>query len=184
MKTFNVPTKAQVSAQSQGIFDNLEKNIGRVPNLYATIGYSGPALEAHLTNSATLGKGAFNTREREAIFLAVSEVNQCWYCLAAHTAIAKMNKFNENETLLLRAGTHPDPKFAGITQLAADITRTNGAPSQDSLEAFFALGYDEGALIDLIGLVTEISFSNYTHKITQVPIDFPEVGPLAEVVAQ
>lgn len=181
MKAFNVPTKEQVSPAAQTIFGQLESQLGKVPNLYATIGYSASALEAHLTNSATLGKGAFSTREREAIFLAVSEVNQCQYCLAAHTAIAQMNKYSELETQQLRAGTHPDAKLSGISRLAADIARTNGSPSQTLLDEFFGLGLDEGALVDLVALVTEISFTNYIHKITQVPVDFPTAKPLAEL---
>jgi len=183
MKAFEVPTRDQVSETSQAIFDQLEKAIGRVPNLYATIGYSGSTLGAFLAYGQGLAKGAFNAREREAIFLAVSEVNQCQYCLAAHTAIAKMNKFSDEETRQLRAGTHPDAKLRAITLLAADISRSHGEPSEENLTNFFNEGFDNGALIDLIGLVTEITFTNYTHKVTEVPVDFPLAQPLNEPVA-
>ena len=33
MSTFNVPTREEVSEKNQGIFDNLEKALGFVPNL-------------------------------------------------------------------------------------------------------------------------------------------------------
>ena len=36
-----------------------------------------------------------------------------------------------------------------------------------------AAGFDNRALIDLVGVVTEISFTNYTHNLTQIPVDFP-----------
>ena len=36
MKTFNVPTRENVSENNQAIFDNLNKALGFVPNLYAT----------------------------------------------------------------------------------------------------------------------------------------------------
>lgn len=35
MSKFNIPTKSEVSEANQAIFENLEKNLGFVPNLYA-----------------------------------------------------------------------------------------------------------------------------------------------------
>lgn len=182
MKPFEVPTKDQVSAGSQAIFGQLEKALGRVPNLYATIGLSEATLGSFLGYGQGLAKGAFNARERETIFLAVSELNQCQYCLAAHTAIAKMNKFSEEETLQLRAGNHPDAGFRAISRLAQDIAASHGKPSEENLDAFFDAGFSQSALIDLVALVTEITFTNYVHKITDVPVDFPLAQPLAAPV--
>ena len=34
-RTFTVPTRDEVSTNNQGIFDNLQKGLGFVPNLYA-----------------------------------------------------------------------------------------------------------------------------------------------------
>ena len=39
MSTFNVPTRDQVSSNNQAIFDNLQKALGFVPNLYARVLY-------------------------------------------------------------------------------------------------------------------------------------------------
>ncbi len=180
MTTFKVPNREEVHSKAQQIFDNLEKQVGMVPNLYATIGYSANALEAYLNFQGAQAKGAFKAKEREAVFLAVSEVNDCNYCRAAHTALGKMNGFTEEETLQLRAGTHPDPKLNTITRLAADITRTKGRPNQGLLQEFFNLGYDNAALVDLISLVADKTLANYVHNITQIPIDFPEAQPLEE----
>ena len=44
MKTISVPTRDQVSADNQVIFDNLKSGLGFVPNLYATIAHSKTAL--------------------------------------------------------------------------------------------------------------------------------------------
>ncbi len=46
--TFSVPTKSEVSENNQVIFDNLQKALGFVPNLYATIAYSKNGLEKYL----------------------------------------------------------------------------------------------------------------------------------------
>lgn len=178
MKTFQVPTRNQVDEKGQAIFDQLQKKVGMVPNLYATIGYSSNALESYLNFQGAQAKGTFKAKEREAVFLAVSEVNGCQYCLAAHTAIGKMNGFSEEETVQLRAGTIADPKLNVIVRLAAEITRTHGKPNQELLQEFFDLGYNEAALIDLISLVADKTLANYVHNITQVPVDFPATQPL------
>ena len=154
-----------------------------VPNLFATIGYSENALTSYLAFQQAQAKGSFNAKEREAVFLAVSEVNGCEYCQAAHTAIGKMNGFTDEDTVQLRAGSHPNAKLSTITRLAASITKNHVRPEPQLLEDFFALGYGEKALVDLIALVADKTFANYVHNITQVPIDFPVASKLeAEAV--
>ena len=44
MTTINVPSREEVSAANQAIFDNLKKSLGKVPNLYATLAHSEHAL--------------------------------------------------------------------------------------------------------------------------------------------
>ena len=184
MRTFEVPTREQVAPETQGIFDNLQKQVGMVPNLYATIGYSANALSTYLTFQGAQAKGSFNAKEREAVFLAVSQVNGCAYCQAAHTALGKMNGFTEAETIELRSGRSTDARLNAIVALAADITSSHGRPSAENLENFFAQGFDNAALIDLVALVADKTLANYVHNITQIPVDFPAAQPLeAETVA-
>lgn len=173
MKVIEVPTREQVDATSQGVFDNLNKALGMVPNLYAAIGYSSNALTSFLAYSDSAGKGVFNNKEVEAIKLAVSEANNCNYCKSAHTAIAKMNGYTDEDAVKLRARTIEDEKINAIATLAYDIAKNAGHVSSESKAAFFAQGYDEKALIDLVAVVTAVTFTNYAFGVTQVPIDFP-----------
>jgi uncharacterized peroxidase-related enzyme len=183
MRTFEVPTREQVAPATQNIFDNLKKQVGMVPNLYATIGYSENALSSYLTFQGAQAKGAFNAKEREAVFLAVSQVNNCAYCQAAHTALGKMNGFTEEETIDLRQGISSNEKLQAIVALAKDITASHGRPSAANLESFFAQGFDNAALIDLIALVADKTLANYVHNITQIPVDFPAAKPIEEAIA-
>lgn len=178
MTNFNVPTKADVTPEAQAIFDNLEKNLGMVPNLYAYIGNSANALGSYLQFSQAQAKGSFNAKEREAIFLAVSQENGCEYCQAAHTYLGKANGFSEEETIAIRTGNHTDKRINTITRLAAAIQHTKGYPSKELVEEFFALGYSHTALVDLVALVADKVFMNYMHNITKVPVDFPSAPAL------
>lgn len=178
MYAVHVPTRDQVDPKTQTMFDDLRKNLGIVPNLYAVIGHSTNALESYLAFSRVQAQGSFNAKEREAVSLAVSEVNGCVYCLAAHTTLAKMNGFSEEETHLLRAGTMKDLKFGSLTRLAISIVQNRGKADPQHVEDFFAAGYSTSALIDLIALVAERNFANYVGRLAAVPIDFPKAAPL------
>jgi len=172
MNTFNVPTKDQVSENNQAIFDQLEKGLGFVPNIYATFAHSETALSNFL--SFANSKSPFSNKEKEAINLAVSEVNQCIYCLSAHTAISKMNGFNDEEILELRSGKASfDSKLDVLARLAQNIAINRGAAEQGVLESFFNAGYTKGDLADAINLIGEITITNYFHRTTEVPVDFP-----------
>ena len=48
MTAINVPTRDEVSPANQALFDKLEKGLGMVPNLYATLAHSEHALGSYL----------------------------------------------------------------------------------------------------------------------------------------
>ncbi len=182
MSTFNVPKRDQVSENNQAIFDNLNKALGFVPNLYATYAHSDTALENYL-NFAN-AKTSLSAKEKEVVNLAVSEVNNCVYCLSAHTAIGKMNGFTDAQILELRAGEASfNNKLDALARLAKNVTENRGKTDEAVLENFFNAGYSKGNLIDVISLVGDKTISNYIHSTTQVPVDFPVAQPLdAELV--
>ncbi len=177
MSTFNVPKREEVSPKNQGIFDNLEKAVGFVPNLYATYAYSENALENYLTFANA--KTSLTAKQKEVVNLAVSQVNNCLYCLSAHTAIGKMNGFTDAQILELRAGKASfDNKLDALAGLARNITENRGATDAVVLDNFFAAGWTKENLIDTIVLVGDKTISNYIHSTTQIPVDFPVAHPL------
>lgn len=178
MSNTTVPTRDQLDERGQVIFDAIKQKLGVVPNLYATIGYSSGVLESFLGFADAAASGAFTAREVEAIKLAVSEANGCDYCRAAHTALAKMNGFTQEETLELRDGTIADPKLNVLTNLAIEVAETAGQVDEGIRQRFFDLGYDEKALIDFAAIVISVTFTNYVFGLTHVPIDFPKAESL------
>ncbi|WP_106794073.1 carboxymuconolactone decarboxylase family protein [Aquimarina sp. Aq78] len=177
MSTFNVPTREEVNANNQAIFDNLNKALGFVPNLYATYAHSETALENYLNLSNA--KTSLSAKEKEVVNLAVSQVNDCIYCLSAHTAIGKMNGFTDEQILELRAGRASfDTKLNALAGLAKNITENRGKANQNVVDNFLTAGYSKGNLIDTIVLVGDKTISNYLHSTTQVPVDFPVAQPL------
>lgn len=177
MNTFNVPTRDEVNETNQAIFDSLTNKLGFVPNLYATYANSDTALENYLTFANA--KTSLSAKEKEVVNLAVSQVNDCAYCLAAHTAIGKMNGFTDEQILQLRTGEAPfDQKLDALARLAKNVTENRGRATTAVVENFFNAGYTKGNLIDAIVLVGDKTISNYIHNTTQVPVDFPEAQVL------
>jgi uncharacterized peroxidase-related enzyme len=178
MKTFNVPTRDQVSPSSQVQFDNLNKALGMVPNLYAAIAYSENGLSRYLAFQGA--KTSLSNKEKEAVNLVVSEVNGCGYCQSAHTVLGKLNGLSEADTLDLRAGESKNSKLRALVQLAKEITETKGRISNANLEAFYTEGYNDGSLVDVILQISDKIAMNYLHNLTQIKIDFPLAASLAE----
>ncbi|MGH1516819.1 carboxymuconolactone decarboxylase family protein [Chryseobacterium sp. JK1] len=173
MNIIKVPSREEVNEDSQLIFDQIKKGMGKVPNLYATIGYSSNALKGLLGLDEQLSKSVFTAQEKEAINLVVSEANHCDYCLAAHTMIAGMKGISKEDTLNFRKGTVTDPKLNAVLELAKSISERKGDASPEKLDNFFAAGFDNSALMELVGLVILRTFTNYAFALTKIPVDFP-----------
>jgi len=173
MSTFNVPKREEVSEKNQGIFDNLKKQVGFVPNLYASYAYSENALKNYLDFAGA--PSSLKAKEKEAINLAVSQVNACEYCLAAHTAIGKMNGFDDDQIIELRQGKASfDKKLDALARLAKNITENRGTTDADVLENFFNAGWTKENLIDAISVVGDKTISNYINNTVKTPVDFPQ----------
>lgn len=180
--TINVPTRDQVSANNQAIFDKLHNSLGFVPNLYATFAHSKTALEDYLNFQNR--KTSLNSKEKEVINLAVSQVNECAYCLAAHTAIAKLNGFSDNQILELRLGKADfNSKLNALANFARKTALNRGKAPVEAVESLIDAGYTRENLIDAIIVIGDKTISNYLHSVTKVPVDFPLAPELQPVAA-
>ncbi|MEP7317369.1 MAG: carboxymuconolactone decarboxylase family protein [Panacibacter sp.] len=171
MKNFAVPTRDEVAPANQAIFDNLNKALGFVPNLYATIAYSDNGLSRYLAYQNA--KTTLSNKEKEAVNLIVSEVNNCLYCKSAHTLIGKMNGFTDEQLLNIRRGKATDAKLNALVQLAKSITKNRGNAEAHLVDNFFAQSYTNENLVDLILQVSDKTAMNYLHNLIQIPVDFP-----------
>ena len=174
---FTVPTRSEVSPANQTIFDNLEKGVGFVPNLYAYFGKNETALGDYLTFQNR--KSTLRAKEKEVVNLVTSQVNDCRYCQSAHTALGKMHGFTEAQILEIRGGAASfDPKIDALAKFTKSVVENRGRATEESVDAFFAAGYTEASLIDVVIVIGDKIISNYLHNLTQLPIDFPLAEPL------
>ena len=177
MATFQVPTRSTVDATNQAVFDKLEQGLGFVPNLYATLALNPTALPDYLALQNR--KSTLSTKQREVVNLAVSQVNECAYCLAAHTALAKMNGFTDEQVLELRAGRASfDPALGALATFVRETTLRRGKPDPSTTDELLAAGFTQAQLVDVIVLIGDKTVTNFLHGVTAVPVDFPAAPPL------
>jgi AhpD family alkylhydroperoxidase len=177
MKTFTVPTLATVTPANQAIFAQLEKGLGKVPNLYATLAWSEHALGSYL--ALQNAKSSLKAKEREVINLVVSQVNDCAYCLAAHTVLGGMVGFTPEQILEIRRGAASfDRRLDALARLVKSAAERRGHAAPELVDAFFAVGYTEANLVDTVVVIGDKIITNYLHALTQVPVDFPAAPDL------
>lgn len=172
MSKFTVPTRGEVSENNQAIFDNLQKGLGFVPNLYAYYAKNETALGDYLTLQNR--KSTLNAKEREVINLVTSQVNGCRYCQSAHTLLGKMNGFTDEQVIEIRKGSASfDTRIDALANFVKTVVEGRGKVSQNVKDNFFAAGYTEANLIDVVIVVGDKVISNYIHNLTGFEIDFP-----------
>jgi len=150
----------------------LKKALSFVPNLYATFAHSETALGTYL--ALQNAKSSLSAKEREVINLVVSQVNECKYCLAAHTALGKMVGFTDDQIMEIRHGKAQfDTKLDVLAKFLKEVTLTRGHADQAIIDSFFSAGWTEANLVDSLVVVGDKIISNYLHGVTKIPVDFP-----------
>lgn len=177
MSRINIPaTIFDAPAASQPLLDQVQKQIGSVPNMFRLIANSPATLEGYLGIGAALGKGALPAATRERIALAVAEANGCGYCLSAHTYIGKqLAKLDDAEITANRSGASNDPKADAAVRFAATLARERGQITDADLAAVKLAGYSDAQILEIFLHVALNTFTNYVNEALQTEIDFPVV---------
>jgi len=180
--TVRIQTKTYDSAVAsvKKIFDGLKATLGVVPNLYATIGQSAPALEGYLAFSSHLGRSTLSAREKEQINLFVSESNGCGYCLSAHTLLASQADLNQDDVLRARHGLGAKGREQAILDLVRKLIRTGGTGASAELTRAREQGVSDAEFIEIIGFVASKYFTNAVAILAVTEIDFPKAPQLPE----
>lgn len=172
-------TDAAALPEAQAIFAALKAKIGMVPNLYRTTGHNPAVLAGLLGLGDALAKGRFSARDREAVALAVAEVNACDYCASAHSAVAGSLKIARADIEGYRRGLASDPRLAAILALARAIVTARGKISDADLAAARAAGLADADVIEVVGLTVVNIFTNYLNHAFDTEIDFPVIRTAA-----
>ena len=167
------------------LLDGVQKSLGMVPNIIATIAHSPAALESYLANKKALSGGRLNAQFRERIALTVAGENKCDYCASAHTALGKMAGVDEVELGRNLEGESSNHQIDAALKFAKVIVEKRGFVSNVDLQKVRDAGYDDDEIVEIVAHVTFNIFTNYINHIAETDVDFPsvEVGEKAKAAA-
>lgn len=165
------------------LYDAVKRKLGLVPNMVQVLGGSSSGLKGYLALSGAVSEGTLETRTREKIALRVAELNDCNYCLSAHTAIGGLLKVPSEELESARAGESPDSREQAILDLVESIVKTRGDVPDAILDDARSAGVGNGEIIEIVANVALNLFTNYFNRLARTEIDFPLVRSLETATA-
>lgn len=172
-----IPTVEAETAPQQiaGLFDAVQKKLGIVPNMVKAMGNSAAGLQGYLALSSAVSEGTLRPTTREKIALRVAEINECDYCLSAHTAIGGMLKIPADDIVAARAGEASDRKEQAILDLVNALLETRGNVPDSSYSAALLAGVTAEEATEIVAHVALNVFTNYFNRLARTDIDFPKV---------
>lgn len=167
-------------ALARPLLDAVQRQLGSVPNLFRVVANSPAALEGYLGMSGALAKGSLPAATRERIALAVAQLNDCGYCLSAHSFLGRsVARLSEAEIAANRQGGSLDPKADAAVRFAAAVVRTRGHVGDAELQAVRLAGHDDAQIVEIVQHVALNTWTNYLNSVARTEIDFPVAPALA-----
>lgn len=174
--TQRIPAVSQTQGNVKDIFDNVQKKIGMVPNLFRVIGNSEAVLKAYLDFNGTISSHVkLPAAFREQIAVAVAGQNQCDYCASAHTAGGKAHKVSEDELKKNLSCDSNDPKTKAALSFIKIVVQKRGQIEDMDLEDVREAGYSNEEIVEMVAHIALNTFTNYMNNICRTEIDFPLV---------
>jgi uncharacterized peroxidase-related enzyme len=175
MSRLTIPARDDVPQASKPILDAVHKQLGVVPNMFRLIAASPAALQGFTGNNGALAR-TLDVKTRERIALTVAQVNDCDYCLSAHSYLGlNLAKITPEEIALNRKGESGDAKADAAVRFAAKVVRERGKVSDGDIKAVRDAGFSDGQIVEIIAVTAENIFTNLLNVVAQTDIDFPVV---------
>ena len=175
MSRLAIPARDDVPQASKPILDAVHKQLGVVPNMFRLIAASPAVLQGFTGNNGALAR-TLDVKTRERIALAVAQVNDCDYCLSAHSYLGlNLAKITPEEIALNRKGESGDAKADAAVRFAAKVVRERGKVSDGDIKAVRDAGFSDGQIVEIIAVTAENIFTNLLNVVAQTDIDFPIV---------
>ena len=98
--------------------------------------------------------------------------NDCTYCMAAHTGIAKVEDIPEDVVAAARSGDrYADPRLEALRSFTRSVVVNRGWVSDAELAAFHEAGFTQQHVMELLVGVAHKVVSTYANHIARTPLD-------------
>jgi uncharacterized peroxidase-related enzyme len=160
--------------RTKEVLEASKKSAGGLPNMYAGMANAPALLDTYLHGYQLFrGESGFTAAEQELVFLSIARVNECTYCVAAHSFIADaVSKMAEQAVQAVRNDSPiPDTKLAALSVFTRTMVSSRGKPTPDELAAFLAAGYTENNVLDIILAIAVKTISSYSNHLLHTQLD-------------
>jgi alkylhydroperoxidase family enzyme len=172
MSTFKIHTVESAPEASKPLLENSLKSFGMIPGLHAVLAESPEILKAYQILHDLFVNTSLNNEELTVVWQTINVEHECHYCVPAHTGIANMMKIAPAITEALRNKTEmPTEKLQALHEFTLAMVRKRGAVSEEELAAFFAAGYEQRNVFEILLGLSQKIISNYTNRIAETPVD-------------
>lgn len=172
MTEFTRHTVETAPADAKPILEGAIKQMGVIPGLYANMAESPNTLKAYKYLHQQFNDSSFDAEELTVVWQTINVEHECHYCVPAHTGIAHSMKVDPALTEALRnREPMPTPKLQALQDLTLTLVRNRGNASQEELEAFYAAGYGQQQVLEIILGLSQKVISNYVNHVAKTPVD-------------
>lgn len=173
MSDFVIHTLDTAPAASRPVLEATANAFGFVPNLHAVLAESSVALQALDGLFALVGNSGLNPQEQQTVMLTVSVFNECGYCVAGHSYVARSVQVDEAAVQALRESKTlpPNTRLAVLRDFTATVLKERGRAGGAPLAAFLAAGYTHQNALEVLTIVAAKTLSNYANTLARTPPD-------------
>lgn len=174
MPRLHVVDPASASGKAKELFDGPLK--GKHFNIFKGLANSPHVLQMYLAMNQSLSGISLSPKEVETVQLAASHASGCAYCEAAHTAIGKGHGMTDAQAVGARKGqVEDDARMDALARFTKAIADSGGQVSDTDLSRFKSAGFDDKAVVEVVGLYALAILTNTFNHVNQSEVDFPAV---------
>ncbi len=173
MTDFAVHTVDSAPPESRPLLEGIRKTFGFVPNLYGVFAESPAALQGALAIADAFSRSSLSRLEQQLVALAVSEANECQFCVAAHSTLARQVAKADPAVVgaTLRREPLPDAKLNALVTFTRKLVEQRGVVSDADVETFLRVGYTKAQVIEVLLGIGMKTFNNYVDHVAHVPLN-------------
>jgi len=169
MARLTVIDPATATGKAKEIFDGPLK--GKHLNIFKGIANNPNVFQAVLGFMGGVKGGALTAQEHELLALSIGGTNGCKYCQAAHSMVAAGAGLSGDVIEKAKKNESDDPKETALLNFTKAVMGTKGFVSDEELNTFKAAGFDDAAVVEVIGAIAVNTFTNYFNHVNDTEID-------------
>jgi alkylhydroperoxidase family enzyme len=174
MSNFTIHTIESAPEDSKAELKEGLKAFGMIPNLHGALAESPELYKAYNTLHALFMETSFDKDELTVVWQAINVEHDCHYCVPAHTMIANSMNVDPAITAALRDETPlASEKLEALRTVTLQLVRNRGHLTQSEIETFFAAGYAQKQILEIIVGMSQKVISNYVNHLAETPLDAP-----------